>query len=376
MELPTLYKKSSKGATQEWRISVEPKMQGAVIVTVWGQQGGALQEARDFIAEGKNVGKKNETSPSQQAELEATSQWEKKLKKGYVKSQEGAEAGEVDAIITGGVTPMLAHRFDQHGAKLSYPCYVQPKLDGHRCLAVVDAVGKCTLWSRTRKPITSMGHIVAAVEELGFSGVVLDGELYVHSYKNRFEELTSFIRDSSVKPGSDVVQYHVYDIAGKGDFRDRTMTLENMIGDIRGEKYLPLVCVETARISSEDDLMLAFERHLVEGYEGSIARNAMGLYVNKRSFDLLKLKEMIDGDYIVVGVEEGRGKLAGHAIFVCKTADGQEFRAKLVGEQEGLKKYWSNPSLAVGRLLTVKYQGLTSAGIPRFPVALRFREDI
>lgn len=375
MELPTLYKKSSKGATQEWRISVEPKMQGAVIVTVWGQQGGALQEARDHVMYGKNVGKKNETTAREQAELEAQSQWEKKLKKGYTKTLESALAGEVDAIITGGVTPMLAHRFDQHGSKLSYPCYVQPKLDGHRCLAVVDGKGKCTLWSRTRKPITSMGHIVSAIEELNLCNVVLDGELYNHVYKAKFEELTSFIRDSNAKPGSEVVQYHVYDtVLEDSYFEARSGWLMDVFEDVREDSSLQEV--ETVEVIDEDDLMLSFERLLKEGYEGAIARNSKGFYVGKRSTDLLKLKTMTEDDYVVTSVEEGRGKLMGHAIFVCKTADGQEFRAKLVGEQEGLKKYWSNPSLAIGRLLTVKYQGLTSAGIPRFPVALRFREDI
>lgn len=376
MELPTLYKKSSKGTTQEWRISVEPKMQGAVIVTVWGQQGGALQEARDFITEGKNVGKKNETSPSQQAEAEATSQWEKKLKKGYVKTQESAEAGEVDAIITGGITPMLAHRFDQHGSKLSYPCYVQPKLDGHRCLAVVDGEGKCTLWSRTRKPITSMGHIVVAVEELNLCNVILDGELYVHSYKNRFEELTSFIRDSSAKPGSDVVQYHVYDATLEDSFFGARSTYLHEVVFEDVDKDSSLQCVKTVRALDEDDLMLSFERFLKEGYEGAIARNSSGLYVGKRSHDLLKIKNMAEDDYIVTGVREGRGKLMGHAIFVCKTTDGQEFRAKLVGEQEALRAYWDKPEIAIGRLLTVKYQNLTSDGVPRFPVGVRFREDL
>lgn len=377
MNLPILYKKSSKGATQQWQIRTE----GPTIVTVWGLQGGSLQEARDTVLQGKNVGKKNETSASEQAESEATSQWEKKLKKGYTKTLESALAGEVDAIITGGVTPMLAHRFDQHGGKLAYPCYVQPKLDGHRCIAVVDADGKCTLWSRTRKPITSMGHIVAAVERLRLRSVALDGELYNHDYKSRFEELTSFIRDTDAKPGSEVVQYHVYDVACSLTFSNRNAWLIENIKLLRLQDpkttRVSIRPVETSLVSDEDDLMLAFERFLKAGYEGAIARNSKGLYVNKRSTDLLKIKVFADGDFRVVGVEEGRGKLAGHAIFVCKTSDGQEFRAKLVGEQEGLKKYWADPSLAVGRLLTVKYQGLTGrAGVPRFPVALRFREDI
>ncbi len=366
MKLPTLYKKTSTGATQQWDISTFDN----IIVTEYGQVGGAIQKAQDEVFAGKNIGKKNETTPTQQAEAEAQSQWEKKLKKGYVQTLDGAKAGERDAIITGGVDPMLAHRFDQHGGKLKYPCYVQPKLDGHRCIAVVDERGKCTLWSRTRKPITSMGHIITAIEAIGLQCVVLDGELYNHEYKNRFEELTSFIRDTKAKAGSEIVQYHIYDLAEpETEFYVRTRSLVDF------KLAVPLVCVQTDEIEDEEELMLSFETLLKLGYEGAMARNSSGTYVGKRSYDLLKIKEFIDSEFEVVGVEEGRGKLAGHGIFVCKTPTGETFRTKMIGALADLKQYFDDPSLAVGRQLTVKYQGFTKYSIPRFPIAIRFKEE-
>jgi hypothetical protein len=69
--------------------------------------------------------------------------------------------------------------------------------------------------------------------------------------------------------------------------------------------------------------------------------------------------------------------LAGHGIFVCKTRDGVEFRAKMQGELESLKQYYERPGAVIGKLLTVKFQGYTAKnGVPRFPVALRMRENI
>ncbi len=122
--------------------------------------------------------------------------------------------------------------------------------------------------------------------------------------------------------------------------------------------------------------MVMFQKYLDDGYEGAIARNVSGCYVGKRSYDLLKIKEFLDAEFEVIGVEEGRGKLTGHGIFVCKTANGAEFRAKMVGDTAALKQYYQDASLAVGRQLTVKFQGLTKNGIPRFPVALRFAEAV
>ena len=84
----------------------------------------------------------------------------------------------------------------------------------------------------------------------------------------------------------------------------------------------------------------------------------------------------MDEEFKVVDVEEGRGKLTGHGIFVCQTEGGETFKAKMMGDTSELKKYWDKPKLAVGRYLTVKFQGYTkNNNVPRFPVALRFRND-
>lgn len=364
---PTLYKKTSTGADQEWTVSVV----GNKIFTRYGQVGGKIQETPPTVCEGKNVGRSNGTTPEEQALSEAQSLWEKKLKKDYVTTLDAARKGESSDLIEGGILPMLAKRYDQDAEKIVWPAYAQPKLDGHRCIAVVDSKGKCTLWSRTRKPINSMPHIVKAIEELGEPNHVFDGELYNHAYHAKFEELSHFIRQSQPEKGCEIVQYHIYDIARDGSYASR-------YGWLATHKFeVPLVEVETVEVANENELMAAFEKFCKDGYEGAIIRNSAGLYVNKRSYDLQKVKEFDDSEFKVIGVVEGKGKLAGHGIFVCETDKGAQFEAKMIGALEELRKFYQDPSLAVGKMLTVKYQGFTTKSrVPRFPVALRFREDI
>lgn len=386
---PTLYKKNSTNDLLEWIIGVD----GKTIITRWGQVGGAIQETRDIIDEGKNLGRSNATTVEEQALAEATSHWEKKLKKGYVKTKKDALGGKTDALIEGGIFPMLAHKFDAHADKLIYPCYLQPKLDGHRCISMIDEKGKCTLWSRTRKPITSMDHIVEAIERLGLHSTIFDGELYNHNYRDRFEELTGYIRRQEFSPGAEVVQYHIYDMPSSWGFAKRWEFLTSHIKlqlveppEISRHNMIhslppAITPVGTWKVNDEDELMLEFQHYIDAGYEGAMARNAEGPYISlpppKRSYDLLKIKEFDDSEFEILRVEEGRGKLAGHAIFICRTVNGNEFGAKLKGKQEELKQYFDNPRLAIGRQITVKYQGLTNKSkVPRFPVAVRFREDV
>jgi ATP-dependent DNA ligase len=122
----------------------------------------------------------------------------------------------------------------------------------------------------------------------------------------------------------------------------------------------------------------AYDRFIASGYEGAIVRNAAGIYtINKRSYDLLKVKSFDDAEFQIVGVEEGRGKLAGHGIFICKTGGGTDFEVKLKGEQEALKDILLNPDKYIGQPLTVQYFGLTKKSeVPRFPVGLRLRQDM
>ena len=69
--------------------------------------------------------------------------------------------------------------------------------------------------------------------------------------------------------------------------------------------------------------------------------------------------------------------MKGKAVFICETKEGNPFDAKMKGKLDDLEQYANDPSLAIGRQLTVQFQGYTRKNnVPRFPVALRFREDI
>lgn len=387
MKLPTLYKKTNTGAIQFWDIyvSVEAELvppdggsepSYPTIVTIYGQlDTKSPQITRDAIKEGKNSGKKNETTPLQQAEAEARAKWEKQLKKGYVQTVQSAQSGEIDELIEGGIVPMLAHKFSEQAHKIKYPAYVQPKLDGIRCIAILKD-GKCTLWSRTRKQITGVPHIARFIEQHFTGDTIFDGELYNHEYKDNFEKIVSLVRQEEPGEGHEIVQYHIYDLAekGLGSFETRTRIFELIMFDtsrIGG----PLEEVDTRRVISESEVLEAFESYKSMGYEGCMVRNSEGLYENKRSYNLQKVKEFDDSEFDIVGVEEGRGKLAGHALLVCKDSKGDTFPVKMKGDTAMLKRYFEDHTLWQGKKLTIQYQGLTGKNkVPRFPVGLAIRD--
>lgn len=381
MEFPTLYKKTNTGALQYWLIRVYETtserpvgtMSGVGLIKIeYGQIGtNSPQKTEDLILHGKNVGKKNETTPLQQAEAEAYAKWEKQKKKGYVESLDDAKGGKLDALIEGGIVPMLAHKFSEQAHKVKYPAYAQPKLDGIRCIAILKD-SKCTLWSRTRKPITSVPHIVAEIEANFSEDIVLDGELYNQEFKKNFEHIVHLVRQEEPDAAHTDVQYHIYDMVNADPFFKRNAAIENVFAS-KDFKYLKRVITYIMLEGEHKDF---FDRFVKEGYEGAMVRNTSSLYVNKRSYDLQKVKEFDDAEFEIIGIDEGRGKLAGHVgAFVCKMADGKEFMAKMSGDTGKLKEYFQDSKLWEGKKLTVQYQGLTGKeGVPRFPVGISIRD--
>lgn len=391
---PTLYKKNNKGSLQQWRIWTEEN----VIHTEFGRVGGKLQTTADVIHNGKNTGKVNETNAVSQCQAEAQSKYERQLKKRYVISLEAAQNGEVDKeMVQGGIPPMLSinksHPKDPILDKyLKYPCFVQPKLDGVCCIAVIEN-GEATLWSRTQKPITSMPHIVNELEKRfpAPGRIVLHGELYTHALKDEFENLISIVRQEEPDEAGlyKCMEYWVYDMPEHSKvkfdkntpYKNRYHGYKQILFDTRlnvseDDKDYKVQPVNSALCENKDAVIGNYEINLEFGFEGAMAKNLDAPYESgKRSYNLLKMKPSEDNEFKVIGALEGRGKDAGTVgSFLCVTNDGKEFAVRLKTTWKHRKELFDNPAMWENQWLTVKYQNLTKEGIPRFPVGKGLRK--
>jgi predicted DNA-binding WGR domain protein len=115
----TLYGEPKNGSAKQWSVFVEDDK----VIVEWGRVGGKLQ-TKETICTPKNVGKANETSPHEQAMLEALAKWQKQHdNKLYRTSIKEAES-------VGKLLPMLAIDGSKKPEKIKFPCDIQPKLDG------------------------------------------------------------------------------------------------------------------------------------------------------------------------------------------------------------------------------------------------------
>jgi DNA ligase-1 len=262
--------------------------------------------------------------------------------------------------------PMLAKMYSQ--CKFSEPVYSQPKLDGVRCVA--DTTG---LWTRSGRRITCCGHIEEALASffIAHPGKILDGELYHQSLA--FSEIISQVNrrspgDTLANTRSEKVELHIFDsVVPNQSFSERWNRLSSLLVPfITGSTSLRLV--PTHHVHSQYQLDEFFARYLASGYEGQMIRLDLP-YECRRSAALLKRKLFEDDEFLIERVDAGSS--AGRAYVkrvVLKTATGRRFAANVAGGQ-AVEEQLLTRSL---HSATVKFQGLTSAQVPRFPIATAF----
>lgn len=374
MQLPTLYGKSTLGKIKMWKAEVIKNNDGsATLSIIHGYDDGKKQTDERIIYSGKNIGKANETTTYEQACSEARSDFNKKRDEGYAESVE-----DIKEESSGFFLPMLAHKWSDHSSKIKYPAAVQPKFDGFRCLSKKED-GVVYLWTRKGKVLDVPVEIKEELSKILNEGESLDGELYHHGWT--FQRIGSAIKKRG--PDTPDLHYYVYDSPSanktfKERFLDRfSSTSRELTSDplfVEGTKRI-VVC-PTKIVTSAEEVLSGQAESIEAGYEGAMVRNLAGEYSFKyRSSSLLKVKNFDDAEFEIIGGKEGQGREAGMIVFKCKMDSGLEFDVRPRGTQEERSEMWKNLESYIGKPLTVRYQGLTDEGRPRFPVGLHIRPE-
>ena len=232
--------------------------------------------------------------------------------------------------------PMLAYPVSDKPIDYTDKVFIQPKLDGVRCLIQCDQVhqykwDKVTAYSRTGKEWKNIDHILAELRPFfeKHPDIILDGELYNHDLKNDFEKIISLVRktkptDEDRLESKEMVQFHCYDhiLPDSGlEFELRMAFIYNNL-----EESYCIVNVPTTRVfKREEALNVHNDGNLKDGYEGSIVRLNTE-YQCKRSHNLRKFKDFSDAEATIIGYEEGKGKRINTlGKFVMQDDEGKEF---------------------------------------------------
>ena len=270
------------------------------------------------------------------------------------------------------IKAMLAHKYNED--KADYPAFIQPKLDGVRCLFTAKGA-----FSRANNQFMNVDHITKDLKPVfdRYPTLILDGELYNHGLKDDFEKIISLVKkkkptDTDKAEAAELVQYHIYDVASfpHANYTWR-MNFINTLNHSAMFRTSNCLCISDTQVVLDfDEALKMHKKNLKLGYEGSIYRSMEGKYKGTRSWDLMKFKDFHDAEATIIDFVAGKGKRTGTlGKFIMQDDEGVEFGCPPGKgyDYDDLAEMLENAAQYVGQLATFTYFERTKAGSYRHP---------
>ena len=291
----------------------------------------------------------------------------------------------------------LANSYDKQKGKVNFDTqtwFASHKLDGVRCLTIVDENGTCNFFSRTGKTFDTLDVLRQEIESLNLCNMVFDGEVCIVD-DNGVEDFQGIMKE--IKRKDHTIQnpkYKVFDYLMLEEFDKQVserslsdrLTCFNMVYNFNGNHLKCIDDLEQWKVKSEEHFQELAELATKNNWEGLILRKDCK-YKGKRSNDLLKVKKFFDEEYVVKSIETST-----HRIIVDGLEVEEEMLSNVVIEHKGCnvgvgsgfdqserRKYFNNPELIIGKTITVQYfeETLNQDGCHslRFPVVKHIYEN-
>ena len=291
---------------------------------------------------------------------------------------------------------MLAHDGANHESKITGKKLVEPKLDGVRCLTVIDYENQTvTQYTRNGKVLENFTHITnylsQYINEFGRS-MILDGEVVSHTFQDLMKQVH---RKDNVQAGD--ARLVLFDCLPLVEFkqgisvmglRRRREFLKNWQNIFADSGFIEIVSqrefdldVLTDEIEFKD-----YNQEMVEaGYEGIMIKDPNSKYECKRSTAWLKQKPFIEVSLTVTGYEEGTGRNQSRlGALICEGEDDGKTICVNCGSgfsDDDRTELWTGRDSLVGQVVEVRADAVTqnqdgtySLRFPRFKTFRGFKK--
>lgn len=360
---PTLYGKNKDDSIKVWNVEVS----GCDIIVRHGKLDGKIQ-SKVTQASGKNQGKANETTAEEQAVIEAKAKWVKQKKSGYFESIEEAQSSVK-------FTPMKCQDYKNFSHKVVLGGFLQPKLNGFRCMFNKDLVALSKAGEVYKVP-PHIHHALILLKDAGAIPHGLDGEIYAGLEKHGGLSLQK-ISAAWKKFNADTpkLALWVYDIPVPGVSAEARMEMlkELYVAVTDLGLHDSIRIVVTRKIDTQEEYDQRHDLFVESGFEGSVYRNAGGMYeFDARSYDVIKRKPRQDTEVYVVSSRKDKN---GQGVLTGRLESGKEVDFLMLKEADpdvNLREYENSLTL-IDTFVTIEFEEYSDGGVPTKPVGKKRR---
>ena len=266
----------------------------------------------------------------------------------------------------------LANSFDEKMAKKvnfnKDNWYVSRKLDGCRCICIIDENGEPKYFSRAGNEFLTLKNLDAEIISLGLKNMVIDGEICMLD-ENGNENFQGIIKE--IKRKDHTIEnpfFYMFDLLTFEEFVNKEGTTPFSIRNVQLDNLF--FEREFKNIGYLEQKLLIDERMLTHyiglakenNWEGLMLRKD-ATYQGKRSNDVLKVKQFYDAEYVVIDIQNGPfrvivdGKEVEEDVMRNVVIEHKGYRVD-VGSGFNLEQrrlYKENPELILGKQITVQY---------------------
>jgi DNA ligase 1 len=201
---------------------------------------------------------------------------------------------------------------------------------------------------------------------------VLDGELFTK--RGDFKGTISIVSHKTPNEKDwKKINYMAFDLPhDNGKFEDRMKRLKSIVSrSCRGKRDCPIKVVKQTKIKNRSHLSQLHKSITKNRGEGSMLRRPGSPYENKRSSSLLKLKDILEDDAVVVSHEKGSGKyssMLGKLVVKWKKGKHKGVQFKVGSGLTDNERKNPNKFYPIGKTVNIQFTEIQSSGKPRFPV--------
>ena len=244
--------------------------------------------------------------------------------------------------------------------------FISEKLDGYRALFYNGSEGG-SFFSRNNKPFIAPQWFLDDIASHLPEGTLLDGELYTK--RGDFDSMGIVRKKIPVDSEWRKITFMVFDLPLlHKPFKERYQIMQTLLKDVPHVKL-----VEHIEVKNMEHFNRLHKSWISEGAEGSMLRNPDSYYENKRSSMLLKVKDFMDDEAIVEGMEFGENRnsnVMGNLVVRWAPHANKKYTGHFdvgTGFNDEQRKNWKS-LFKKGTIITVKYFELQKSGKPRFPI--------